>query len=68
MKDKDLKSLLVALNSSNDLGFKYPIGNKELTIKVRELESEGKIKYDVHTRKWHKRTNKLSNRLIDEEV
>lgn len=47
-----IKDILIILNSTNDLGFKYPIGNKELTIKVRELESEGKIRYLSHTNKW----------------
>lgn len=46
-KEKNqIKDLLIVLNSSNDLGFKYPIGNKELTEKVKEFESIGYIYYD----------------------
>ena len=57
---KDVKELLVVLNShSNNLGFRYPIGNKELTIKVRELESNGKIYYCVHSSTWKLNTGKL---------
>lgn len=63
MKDSQIKEILTALNSSNGMGFKYPIGNKELTEKVREFESEGKIIYDPIYQKWNKRTNKLSKRL-----
>ena len=47
-----IKEILISLNSTNDLGFKYPIGNKELTIKVRELESNGLIRYEAHYSKW----------------
>lgn len=65
MKDKELKNLLTVLNSSNDMGFKYPIGNKALTIKVRELESNGVIIWDTIYSKWCKRSNKLSKRLQD---
>ena len=61
---KEVQSILIALNSSNDMGFKYPIGNKELTEKVRQLESDGIIKYDVHTFKWMKRTNNITKRLV----
>jgi hypothetical protein len=42
-KPKELDSILTALNSTNM--FKYPIGNKELTLKTRELESNGIIYY-----------------------
>lgn len=50
--NKEVKNILTVLNSSNDLGFKYPIGNKELTLKVRELESTGVIYYKAVTGKW----------------
>lgn len=66
MKDKELKSLLTSLNATNDMGFKYPIGNKELTIKVRELESDGVIIYDPIYQKWNKRGNKISKRLQEQ--
>lgn len=52
MNKKEVQSILTALNSTNDLGFKYPIGNKELTIKVRELESNGTIRYQADLGKW----------------
>lgn len=58
MKKQEVESILLALNSTNDLGFKYPIGNKELTAKVRELESNGVIIYDIRG-KWHKRTDNI---------
>lgn len=67
MKDlRELKELLIVLNSTDNFMGRYPIGNKELTLKVRELESSGVIKYDVHTKKWYKSSNKLTKRLIDE--
>lgn len=47
-----VESIIVALNSTNDLGFKYPIGNEELTQKVRELESQGIIYYKAIDSKW----------------
>ena len=60
---KDVKAILIALNSTNDMGFKYPIGNKELTIKVRELESNGIIIYNPVKMQWFKRTNNILNSL-----
>jgi len=60
---KELNNLLIVLNSTNGLGFKYPIGNKELTIKVRQLESDGIIKYCPIEQKWFKRSNKISKGL-----
>ena len=51
----EVDAILMALNSCGDFRFKYPIGNKELTIKVRELESAGIIAYDVHNSRWIKR-------------
>ena len=50
MKTKQITELLVVLNST--AMFKYPIGNKELTIKVRQLESDGIIWYDAVYSKW----------------
>lgn len=50
---KQIKDLVIVLNSSNDLGFKYPIGNKELTAMVKEFESIGYIKYNDKTNKWN---------------
>ncbi len=52
MNKNEIKKILQALNSSNDLGFKYPIGNKELTNKVRILESQGLIRYQAHLGQW----------------
>lgn len=63
MDKKELQTILTALNSTNDMGFKYPIGNKELTLKVRQLESDGVIIYDPIYQKWNKRGNKISKRL-----
>lgn len=55
IKIAEIKTILLVLNSSNDLGFKYPIGNKELTEKVKALESAEKIKYDDKFCKWSKK-------------
>lgn len=53
--------ILMILNSHADnLGFKYPLGNKELTEKVKELESAGKIHYDELWKKWKKGKGKKS--------
>lgn len=49
---KEIKDTVIVLNSTNDLGFKYPIGNEKLTAKVKEFESIGYIKYDELTGKW----------------
>jgi hypothetical protein len=49
---RQLKDLIITLNSYNDLGFKYPIGNKELCEMVKEFESIGYIKYDDKNSKW----------------
>ena len=56
---QEIKSILVALNSPIGLGFKYPIGNKELTIQVRQLESNGIIHYNPMTQLWSKRGNNV---------
>ena len=52
MNKKQIKDLINVLNSTSDMGMKYPIGNKELTVTVRQLESEGKIRYQPHYGKW----------------
>lgn len=62
MNKTDVQTILTVLNSSNDLGFKYPIGNKELTIKVRQLESEGTIRYQAHLGKWTDKKISYSNK------
>lgn len=54
MKPKDIKAILIVMNSDKDALFKYPIGNKELTETVRELEQSGKIKYNQYMRIWSK--------------
>lgn len=49
----EVEDMLMVLNSHADnLGFKYPSGNKELTEKVKKMEQEGKIHYDDIYRKW----------------
>lgn len=57
MNTKEIKEILIVLNSSTM--FKYPIGNKELTIKVRELESSGKIVYSASYQKWSLNNGKV---------
>ncbi len=51
-KQRDLQGLLIGLNACTNMGFKYPIGNKELCIKVRQLESDGVIQYNALYQKW----------------
>ena len=49
---KEIKDLLIVLNSTK--GFKYPIGNKVLMEKVKDLEEKGLIKYDTIYQVWKK--------------
>jgi hypothetical protein len=56
MRPKDIDSILTALNSTNDLGFKYPFGNIELTNKVKELEYNNRIFYSEVFKTWRKVT------------
>lgn len=52
----DVDDLLLVMNSTGDFGFKYPIGNKELTEQIKKLEADGKIQYDPKAPhpKWRK--------------
>lgn len=51
---KEIKQILIVLNSiGNTLG-KYPIGNKILTEKTKNLESKGMIKFDNINNLWLK--------------
>lgn len=59
MTTKQIRELLLSVNSTNDLGFKYPIGNRELTLKLKELEISGKIKYLDHYGKWQIQSTKV---------
>ena len=54
MKTKEVQAILTALNSSNDLGFKYPFGNIELTNKVKQLEASNIIFYSEVFKTWRK--------------
>lgn len=47
----EVGDILVVLNSTSN-GGSYPIGNKELTEKVKKLEEEGKLHYDSLADKW----------------
>lgn len=49
---KQIKDLVIALNATNDLGFKYPIGNAKLLATIKEFESIGYIYYNDKTNKW----------------
>jgi hypothetical protein len=52
---REIQDILVVLNSSGGAGSdKYPFGNKELTAKVKEMESSGVISYDKYYSKWKK--------------
>jgi hypothetical protein len=52
MKIKDIKALVIAMNSSASDLFKYPIGNAELCEKLKALEALGRIRHDRHYNKW----------------
>lgn len=55
MKPKDIKDILIALNSTTgSMREKYPFGNKELTEKVKTLETQGLIAYNVFEGFWYK--------------
>lgn len=64
MKTKDIKDLLIVLNSSSNNMGKYPIGNKELTIKTRQLESDGKIWFDAVYSVWRIRGKSVDFRRV----
>lgn len=49
--------LLVVNSSSNDFG-KYPIGNKDLTNKLKMLEILKEIKFNCVTNRWEKSNEK----------
>jgi hypothetical protein len=69
MKQSEIKSLLIVLNSTNDLGFKYPIGNPELTAKVRDLESNGLIYYEACYGRWSKGSaSQVMSRKIKQHI
>lgn len=54
MKNSELESFLAAINSTGDMGFKYPIGNPELTNKIKDLESRNIICYIEAYGRWSK--------------
>lgn len=56
----NIKELIIILNSTDM--FKYPIGNKELTLKVRQLESDGIIWYDALYKIWRIRGKSIDFR------
>jgi hypothetical protein len=57
---KEISQILLALNSSQNF-FKYPIGNKELTEKIKALEIAGKINYCEFTSQWKRGKNDRKN-------
>ncbi len=48
---KYIHIILNVLNSTSQF-FKYPIGNKELTEKVKQLESLKKIQFNEYRNRW----------------
>lgn len=50
---REVKDILIALNSTDSF-FKYPIGNSDLTEKVKLLESANRIKFNSLTNRWEK--------------
>jgi len=51
---KEIPQLLIAVNASNDLGFKYPFGNLELVAKLKDLEEKKAIEYCMYAKRWVK--------------
>lgn len=51
-----INAILIALNSTFGGLYapKYPIGNKELTQKTKDLEAQGKIRFNEFNGKWSK--------------
>jgi hypothetical protein len=54
MTPKQINELIIAVNACGNL-FKYPIGNKELTEKLKTLEAQGKIQFNTFTNTWEKK-------------
>lgn len=52
----NINAILIALNSTFGGLYapKYPIGNQELTLKTKELESQKKIRFNEFNGKWSK--------------
>jgi len=50
---KEIRALLVAVNSTENF-FKYPIGNKELTEKLKTMEDMSLIKFNSFSSKWER--------------
>ena len=67
MSPKALNDLLIAVNSTNG-NWKYPIGNKELTEKLKRLEHDMIIEYDEHFGKWVKSKKRKSNPSHEEHM
>lgn len=59
---KELQNLITVLNMTDNFTGKYPIGNKELTLKVRKLESNGSIWYDAYYKIWRIKGNSVDFR------
>jgi hypothetical protein len=53
-KGRKIKDILITVNSTGPDFGKYPIGNKELTSEIKNLEQEGKIKFNSYTGLWEK--------------
>jgi len=51
---KDVDPVLTAINSSGRNLFKYPIGNKELTEKLKQFETLEIIKFNETNGLWEK--------------
>jgi hypothetical protein len=52
---REVKDMLIVLNSQGNSFEKYPFGNKELTLKVKDLEAKGLIEFDKYVGRWVKR-------------
>ena len=51
---RDIQDLIMGLNSVTNPIFKYPIGNVQLTILVKNLEQAGIIYYNPTSQRWIK--------------
>jgi len=55
---REVKDILIVLNSQGNSFEKYPFGNKELTSKVKDLEAKGLIEFDKYVGRWNKSNGK----------
>ena len=50
-RTEEVKRLLLGVNAQDNL-FKYPVGNRELTERLKMLEEKERIRFNNKTNKW----------------